>query len=52
MNHNKNYMFKVDNINTRTRYETCSNLKLLTPERRQWYPESLLLTLNMFHTLF
>ena len=31
-----NYMFKVNNRNTRTRCEICSKLKLKTPERRQW----------------
>ena len=30
-----NYMFKVNNKNTRTRCETCSNLTIKTPERRQ-----------------
>ena len=29
-----NYMFKVNNKNTRTRCETCSNLTIKTPERR------------------
>ena len=31
-----NYMFKVNNRNTRTRCEICSNLAMKTPERRQW----------------
>ena len=31
-----NYMFKVNNRNTRTRYEICSKLSIKTPERRQW----------------
>ena len=39
-------MFKVNNRNTRTRCETCSKLIIKTPEQ-----VSLLLTLNMFHTL-
>ena len=31
-----NYMFKVNNRNTRTRCEICSKLTTKTPERRQW----------------
>ena len=31
-----NCMFKVNNRNTRTRYEICSNLTIKTPERCQW----------------
>ena len=31
-----NYMFKVNNRNTRTRCETCSKLTVKIPERRQW----------------
>ena len=38
-----NYMFKVNNKNTGTRRETCSELAMVLV--------SLLLTLNMFHTL-
>ena len=49
INPNGNYMFKVSNRNTRTRCEICSKLTRKTPERRQ---VSLLLTLNIFHTLF
>ena len=30
-----NYMFKVNNRNTRTRCEICSKLTIKTPERRQ-----------------
>ena len=30
-----NYMFKVNNRNTRTRCDICSKLKIKTPERRQ-----------------
>ena len=30
------YMFKVNNRNTRTRYEICSKLTIKTPERCQW----------------
>ena len=31
-----NYMFKVDNRNTRTRCEICPKLTIKTPERRHW----------------
>ena len=31
-----NYMFKVNNRNTRTRCEICSKLTTKTPKRRQW----------------
>ena len=31
-----NYMFKVNNRNTRTRCEICLKLTIKTPERRQW----------------
>ena len=30
-----NYMFKVNNRNTRTKCEICSKLTIKTPERRQ-----------------
>ena len=30
-----NYMFKVNNINTRTRSEICSKLTIKTPKRRK-----------------
>ena len=30
------YMFKVNNRNTRTRYEICSKLTIKIPARRQW----------------
>ena len=29
------YLFKVDNKNSRKRYEICSKLTIKTPERRQ-----------------
>ena len=29
-------MFKVNNKNTRTRYEICSKLTIKIPERRHW----------------
>ena len=31
-----NYMFKVNNRNTRTRWEICSKLTIKAPERRYW----------------
>ena len=31
-----NYMFKINNRNTRTRCEICSKLTIKTLERRQW----------------
>ena len=39
-----NYLLKSKNKNTRTKYEICSKLTIKTP--------SLLLTLNIFYTLF
>ena len=33
-----NYLFKVNNKNTRTRCEICSKLTIKTPERRHLYP--------------
>ena len=30
------FLFKVNNRNTRKRFEICSKLILKTPERRQW----------------
>ena len=36
-----NYMFKVSNVNTRTRCELCSKLTLKIPEQRQWCAHSL-----------
>ena len=30
------YLLKVNNKNTRTRYEICSKLTIKTSERRQW----------------
>ena len=49
-----NYMFKVNNRNTRTRCEMCSKLTVKISERRQCRRPmvSLLLTLNIFLTLF
>ena len=31
-----NYMFQVNNRNTRTKREICSKLTIKTPERRHW----------------
>ena len=36
LNPAKNYMFKVNNRNTRTRCEICSELIIKTLERCQW----------------
>ena len=33
----RNYMFKVNNRNTRTRCEICSKLTMKTPEQRYWH---------------
>ena len=30
------YLFKVNNVNTRTTVEICSKLRIKTPERLQW----------------
>ena len=46
-----NYVFKVNKRNTRTQCEICLKLTIQTPEWRVVLM-SLLLTLNMFHTLF
>ena len=58
-----NYMFKVNNRSNWTKCEICSELTAKTPERRHWRRSdffivnfgvvlvSLLLTLNIFHTL-
>ena len=45
-----NYIFRINNRNTRTRCEICSNLTIKTPERHHLV--SLLLTLNIFRTFF
>ena len=59
------YIFKTSNRNTRTSCEICLKLTIKTPELRQWHHSgrhhndvigvvlvSLLLTLNIFHSLF
>ena len=48
-----NYLLKFNNTNTRTVYEIRSKLTIKTAERRHWRLAGvLLLTLNIFHTLF
>ena len=48
-----NYMFKVYSRNTRTSYEICPELTIKTLDRRHLRRFGiLLLTLNIFHTLF
>ena len=46
------YLLKVKNRNTGTRCELCSKLTIKTPKQRLGVVLSLLLTLNIFHTLF
>ena len=46
------YLFKVNNRNTRKRCETCPKLTMKTSERCSVVLVSLLLTLNIFHNLF
>ena len=36
-----NYMFKVNNRNTRTRCDICSKLTIKIPERRHWRPSGI-----------
>ena len=36
LNQTNIYLFKVNNRNTRKRYEICSKLTIKTPERRHW----------------
>ena len=47
-----NYLFKVNNRNTRTSCEICSKVTKKTPEQRHVVLLSSLLNLNKFHTLF
>ena len=49
------YLLKVNNKNTKTRYEICSKLAIKTPERRYWHKYFIpcpivfiLLTLNIY----
>ena len=44
-----NYMFKVNNRNTRTRYEICSKLTIKIPERRHWR-RSIVFIVNFKHS--
>ena len=46
-----NYMFKVNNRNTRTRCETCSKLTIKTPERRHWRHRYGVFIVNLKHIL-
>ena len=46
-------MYKANDKNTRSKCEICSKLTIKTPEWRHWFIlMSLLLTLNIFHSLF
>ena len=46
-----NYMFKVNNRNTRIRFEMCSKLTIKRPERHCVILVPLLLTLSIFQSL-
>ena len=43
-----NYMFKVNNRNTRIRFGICSKFTIKIPERRQW-PRSGVFIVNLEH---
>ena len=43
------YLLKVNNRNTRTRGEICSNLTIKTPERHQWCRSDVFIV-NFEHT--
>ena len=45
------YMLKVNNRNTRTRYEICSKLTIKTPERRYFTPCSSVSIVNVDHVI-
>ena len=45
-----NYMFKVDNRNTRTSIEICSKLTIKTPELRHWRRSGIFI-INFEHIL-
>ena len=45
-----NYMFKVNNRNTRLRYEICSKLTIKTLERRHWRRAGVFI-INLEHIL-
>ena len=44
-----NYMLKVNNRNTRTRYGLCLILTIKTPERRQWRRSGVFIVVNFKH---
>ena len=46
-----NYMFKVNNRNTRIRCKTCSKLTIETPERRHWRHRYGVFIVNLKHIL-
>ena len=47
------YLFKINGRKSRKSCEICSKLTIKTPERRQGFRFGvLLLTLNIFHTVF
>ena len=47
------YLFKINDRKSRKSCEICSKLTIKTPERRQGFRFGvLLLTLNIFHTVF
>ena len=43
-----NYLFKVNNGNTRAIFEICSKLLIKTPERHQWHRHLVSLLLTLF----
>ena len=45
-----NYMLKVNNRNTRTRYGLCLMLTIKTPERRQWRRSGVFIVVNFKHS--
>ena len=49
INQTGNYMFKLNNRNTRTRCDICSKLKIKTPERRRHWRHSSIFIVNSEH---
>ena len=48
-----NYLFKVNNRNTRTRCEICLKLTIMTAERREWHCSGIfIVNSEHIHTLF
>ena len=45
------YLLKVNNRNTRTRCETCSNVTIKTPEQRHWRCSGVFIV-NFEHTSY